>query len=68
MLICCGAITVLIKVTNESTCDEGGRAMATALIGNSPGDFTGMVLGCENASVQNKNAARLPSVSFFLML
>ena len=45
MLICRGAITVLIKVTNESTCDEGGTAMATALIGNSPGDFTWRVLG-----------------------
>ena len=68
MLICRGAITVLIKVTNESTCDEGGTAMATALIGNSPGDFTWRVLGRANDIEQNNSAARVPSVSFFLML
>ena len=68
MLICRGAITVLMKLTNESTCDDGGTAMDTALIGNSPGDFSWMVLGCANVSEQNNRAARLLSVSFFLML
>ena len=50
MLICRGAITVLMKFTNESTCDAGGTAMDTALIGNSPGDLTWMVLGCAKLS------------------
>ena len=68
MLICRGAITVLMKFTNESTFDGGGTAVDTAFIGNSPGDFTWMVLGCAKVSEQNSRAARLFSVSFFLML
>ena len=59
---------MLMKFTNESIWDDGGAAMATALIGNSPGDFTWMMLGCAYAIAQIRMAARLLSVSFFLML
>ena len=67
MLIPRVATSLLIKLTKESTFSGGGTEIDIALIGNSPGDFTGMLLDWAKIRVQ-KSTARLLSVSFFLML